>query len=383
MEIPFMSVLYHELVDPRVKRTRKHRLKDIVIISVLAVICGADGWEEIEAWGKAWEPWLRLFLRLPWGIPSYHTFRRLFSALDKDAFNTRFLEWTRCMFGSTEGKTIALDGKKLRGSYQSSEKNDALHLVSAWVAENHAVFGQVATQSKSNEITAIPELLKLLCLKGATVTIDAMGCQKKIVEQIVEGEADYVITVKDNQPTLHEEVQLAFVTADIAEEETKPEWVYETSEKGHGRHEVRKVRVLDAEQRLNCDEQWAGLRSLVMVESERTCKGRTSYEMRYYISSHAPDAKKIAEYIRGHWGIENRQHWTLDVVFDEDRSRIQNTNARMNFAVLRRIALNILKLDQEDKRSLRVRRYAASMGPKYLEKILRCAAEQLSKPTGS
>jgi len=383
METPFMSVYFDGLPDPRVERTRKHLLTDILVISVLAVICGAESWEDITDWGEAWEQWLRKYLRLPAGIPSHHTFRRVLSALDKDAFNARFLDWARSVFGSTEGKIIAIDGKTLRGSRGPGAKDSALHIVSAWVTEDRVVFGQVATKAKSNEITAIPELLALLDLKAATVTIDAMGCQKKIVEQIVERKADYVIAVKDNQPTLHEGIEAAFVTADIAQEPIEQRCAFESSEKGHGRRELRKVRVLDATQRLDCGDQWAGLRSLVMVESERTCKGRTSNETRYYISSHVPDAQFMAKCIREHWGIENQQHWTLDMVFDEDRSRIRKGNAAMNFALLRRIALNVLKADRQDKRSLRRRRFIASMGPEHLEKILRRVIEPLVDPTRS
>jgi len=371
--VPFMSVFFGGLPEPREERKREHLLLDVVVISILAVFCGADGWQDIEDWAKAWEPWLRKHLRLRRGIPCRDTYRRVFTALDPKAFNACFVSWTRSLLGGTEGKIMPIDGKTLRGSFKlrgKKGKKGAIHLVSAWVCENRVVFGQIATRSKSNEITAIPELLELLDIRGATVTIDAMGCQKKIVAKIIERQGDYVIAVKDNQPTLHAQIEEAFVTADVTDEPIGPKGSFESSETGHGRHEVRKVRVLDADGWLDVDQLWPGLRSIVRVESERTIAGETSYETRYYISSHAPDAPFMATCIRAHWQIENQQHWTLDVGFNEDSSRIRSRNAPENFAMLRRIAINLMRTAAVDKKSVKRRRFVASMSPRYLEQVL-------------
>lgn len=376
MNRPSIATFFEDLPDPRVERTRRHLLLDIIVISILAVIAGADSWEEIAHYGHVKQRWLEQFLRLPAGIPSAHTFRRVFTALDVEAFNRCFIEWAKWLVKSTDGKLVAIDGKTLRGSYRQEGKKDMRHIVSAWVGQNHVVFGQLAVEEKSNEITAIPRLIEMLELRGATVTIDAMGCQHKIVDAVIAQEADYLIAVKDNQPKLAEEVETAFATAEITKEQLPPTAKYQTIDTGHGRHEVRTITVLDAAGRLSDEQEWTGLRSLVRVESERTIKGKRSQEERYYISSATPNAQVLADCVRGHWGIENTQHWTLDVAFDEDRNRTRSKNAPDNFAILRRIALNILKAETSKKRrSMKLKRHLAGWDDSYLLEVLEaCAA---------
>ena len=381
MALPFITEFFGNLPDPRVERTRHYPLIEIVAVSVLAVMCGAEGWSDIRNWGTDWAHWLRKHFRLRRGIPSKDVYRRVFAALDPTAFNACFSEWVRSFAVTTANKAIAIDGKTLRGSFQTKTdkgKKGAIHIVSAWVDENCVVFGQIATERKSNEITAIPVLLDMLSLDGSVITIDAMGCQKKIVNQIIDGNGDYVISAKDNQPTLRTQIEEAFITADIAGELDNPECSCETSEAGHGRHEVRKVTVLDADRRLDDDLGWVGLTSIVMLESTRTICGRTSEETRYYISSLDPDPKLLAKRIRSHWGIEIKQHWTLDTAFNEDGSRIRKDNAPENFALLRRIALNLLNLDTSSKTSMRSRRRRAGANERCLDKTLECIATILS-----
>lgn len=339
-------------------------------MAVLGVICNADGWPDIAQFCSIREDWLRTFLHLRSGVPSPSTFRRVFAALNADAFNAAFVNWTRSLVGSLEGKLVAIDGKTLRGSYTNHAAQDPLHIVSAWVAQNQIVFGQVATEAKSNEITAIPKLLEMLDLRGATITIDAMGCQRRIVDTIVGRGANYVIAVKDNQPSLRAEIEAAFATSEIANERLPPSGRYESLERAHGRVEQRCVLALDVAERLGERQTWTSLRSIVLVDSERTVGGKTSHETRYYISSLPPDAAELAAAIRGHWGIENQQHWTLDMTFNEDRSRSRKGNAPDNFAVLRRIALNLLKLDKSKKASLAGKRKAAGWDTAYLWRVL-------------
>jgi len=377
---PEICVFFGDIEDPRVERTRRHDLVDIIVMAVLAVICNADGWPDIVQFCSVREKWLRTFLRLRGGVPSASTFRRVFTALDADAFNAAFMKWTRSLVGSLDGKLVAIDGKTLRGSYDRHGAQDPLHLVSAWVGENQIVFGQVATEEKSNEITAIPRILEMLDVRGATITIDAMGCQRRIVDTIVERGGNYVIGVKDNQPSLRAEVEAAFATSEIANERLPPSAIFDSRDRAHGRTELRTVRALDVFGRLSERQMWKGLRSLVMVASERTVGEKTSHETRYYISSLPPDAAKLAAAIRGHWGIENQQHWTLDMAFNEDRSRSRKGNAPDNFAVLRRIALNLLKLDKSKKLSLAGKRKAAGWDTAYLLRVLQAAGTSSESP---
>ena len=374
---PVMVSFFAEIPDPRVERTRRHDLVEIIVIAILATICGADHWEEMEQFAREREDLLRSVVELKHGIPSFHTFRRVFAAMEVDAFGRAFIGWTKALCETTEGKLIAVDGKTLRGSFTAKARQDPRHIVSAWVGENRVVLGQVSTEEKSNEITAIPRLLELLDIKGATITIDAMGCQRKIVETIIERGGEYVIAVKDNQPTLRIEVEGAFATAEISEEKLEASAVHETLGKAHGRIERRKVTALSIEDRLTVSDAWAGLRSIVRVESERTVGAATSHETRYYISSLAPDGAHLGRAIREHWGIENQQHWTLDMAFNEDRARTRKKNGPDNMALLRRIALNFLKQDTSSKRaSIRGKRLRAGWSDKYLGEVLRAIVGQ-------
>jgi len=376
MIVSHMKSFFGALPDPRVERKVDHLLIDVIVISILAVVCGAEGWDEIEDWAREWEPWLRKHLRLRRGIPGRCTYRRVFAVLDPKAFQMCFMAWAASLVGSTNGKVVAFDGKTLRGSFTGPNKSGSLHMVTAWVCENEVIFGLLATDKKSNEITAIPELLELIEIRGATVTLDAMGCQKKIARKILDREGEYVIAVKDNQPKLREEIETAFVTAEIAGELVAPDTVVESKEVGHGRRESRKVSVLDVDGRLDPKLRWPGLRSIAMVESERTVGGKTQCETRYYISSHAANPELLAKCIREHWKIENQQHWTLDTALDEDHCRIRSAHCPENFGTLRRIALNLLKADKTEKKSIRRRRFRASMNPGYLDKILEAIGSQ-------
>lgn len=374
MQPPAIWAHFESLKDPRVERTRRHKLMDIVVISVMAVICYADGWSDIHDFGKARQAWLREFLELPNGIPCDDTFRRVFAALDPEQFQACFLSWVRSLVGGTDGKLVAIDGKTVRHSFAREEGKGALHLVSAWVAENQAVLGQLATDSKSNEITAIPQLLELLDLRGATVTIDAMGCQKAIAEKIIDAGGNYILGLKENHPTLHQEVEQFFEAAQAETFRDTRCDQDETVDGGHGRIELRRVFASDDIDWLADKPYWKELRSVVMVESERSVGDKTSFERRYYLSSLAPDAALLGERIRGHWGIENQLHWVLDMAFDEDRSRIRRGHGPDNFALLRKIALILLKREKTLRRGLEGKRKRAAWDHDYVLRVLEAAA---------
>jgi predicted transposase YbfD/YdcC len=372
---PTTGILDHfrDLDDPRVDRTKRHELLDIVTIALCAAICGADSWVEVEAFGHAKLAWLRTFLALPHGIPAHDTFGRVFAALDPAQFERGFRSWVQTVARLTAGEVVALDGKTLRRSHDRADGKDALQLVSAWATRNRLVLGQVAVDPASNEITAVPELLRLLTLKGCIVTIDAMGCQTAIAAQIVAHGADYVLALKDNQPTLHQAVATLFaegradgfasVTADTAR----------TVEKGHGRIEVRQVWAVDDPEviaYLNPAGAWAGLRSVAMVEAERRLGEQVERETRYYVSSLAGEANRLGAAVRGHWGIENRLHWLLDIGFREDESRVRHGDAAQNLAVLRRLALNLLRRETTAKIGVQGKRLKAGWDHAYLLRVL-------------
>jgi predicted transposase YbfD/YdcC len=335
--------LFAGLPDPRVQRTRRHGLTDVLLLVLMGTILGCEGWDGIVLWAEEWEPELRTILELPHGIPSADTLRRVMGALDSKEFGKMFIGWTQALCESTAGKLVSIDGKTVRGSFEGASGEGALHLVNAWVSENEMVLGQYATDVKSNEITAIPELLKLLDLRGATVSIDAMGCQKGIAKQIVEKGAEYLFGLKGNQPTLHEEVKTSFDEATCAKLRKEPESYCETADKGHGRNELRRVYVQREVSWLTRSENWPKLRALILVESERTRRGETSVERRAYISSSKASAHVLAQQVRGHWHVENRLHWTLDVVYGEDRARISRKNGAENMSTVRKIVMNLLR----------------------------------------
>lgn len=367
------GILAHfaDLPDPRVDRAKRHGLLDVVAIALCAVLCGADSWVDVERCGRAKEPWLRAFLALPNGIPSHDTFGRVFAALDPGAFEAAFLGWVRGLAAAPRG--VAIDGKALRRSHDRANGRGPLHLVSAWATDRGPALGQVAVAERSNEIEAIPALLGVLALEGAVVTIDAMGCQAAIAGQIVGRGADYVLALKENQPALHELVAHHFAVA------AADGWgglgcdAHEAVGKGHGRLEVRRCRASDDPALLGWldpDRAWPGLRTVAAVEGERRSGGTVGRETRYYLSSLPANAAAIAAAVRGHWGIENKLHWALDVAFREDECRVRAGHAAENLAVLRRIALNLLRREATAKVGLKAKRLMAGWDEAYLLKIL-------------
>jgi predicted transposase YbfD/YdcC len=367
-----LSIAHHfaGLTDPRIDRSRLHELLDILAIAICAVVAGADSWDDIEDFGNAKITWLETFLELPNGIPSHDTFRRLFERLDPDEFQRGFLGWIEALHEATERQVIAIDGKTLRRSFDRAKGKSALHLVHAWATANHLLLGQVAVDEKSNEITAIPRLLKMLSISGAIVTIDAMGCQKEIARTIRDRKADYILALKANHERLFEQV-VAFWDRACARLMKGPDIGYDREwSEGHGRTEARRCWATSDLDWLEGREEWKDLKSVVMIEAERFIGDKLSVETRYYLSSLENDAKLLNDSVRSHWGVENSLHWVLDVTFQEDRSRIRKENAPENFGLLRRLALCLLKKECSTKRSIRGKRLRASWDEGYLQRVL-------------
>jgi predicted transposase YbfD/YdcC len=365
-----LVVHFAPLEDPRDALRRRHKLIEMVVIAIAAVLCGADGWVAIAAFGRAKESWLRQFLELPHGIPSHDTFGRVFALLAPAAFEACFRAWVETIRAVIPGEVIALDGKTLRRSHDRAAGLGALHLVSAWACANRVVLGQVATEAKSNEITAIPQLLALLHLEGCIVTIDAMGCQTRIAAQIIAQGGDYLLALKGNQGTLEGEVEEAFIDADACDYAGVDSQVLETVERGHGRRETRRYRTLGDLSGVPRSALWEGMNMIGMVESRREVNGKVSTETRFYIGSIGTDVAGFARAARDHWGIENTLHWSLDVAFREDDSRVRNPAARENLAVLRHIALSRLKQDQHTKLGIQNKRLRAAWDDRYLADLL-------------
>lgn len=370
------DLLHHfgHLTDPRIERTKEHKLSDIVVIAICAIIAGADGWVAVETFGHAKEKWLRTFLELPNGIPSHDTFGRVFGLLDPTEFEQAFGQWVASVRETLKGQIIALDGKSLRRSHDQLLGKSAIHMVSAWATAQRLVLGQRKIDAKSNEISALPELLQVLAIEGCIVTIDAMGCQTEIAEAIIQHGADYVLAVKENQGKLYEDVQDLFAGADeVAFREVPHDFEREVT-KDHGRLEIRECWILSAPEYLEYVrrvEAWKNLRSIVRicteVRHEQTTRSR---ETRYFISSLAGSAHDMIHAVRGHWGIENGLHWVLDVTFREDDSRVRKNHAPENFAVLRHIALNVLNRARNGKDSIKTMRLRAGWDEIYLAKLL-------------
>ena len=346
------------------ERNREHLLEEILLIAIAAVLSGAESWNDIEDYGRAKQAWLKMFLRLPGGIPSHDTFNRVFQALDPEELERGFAAWAREIAQLTAGEVVAIDGKTMRGTRPAGGK-PIVHMVSAWAESNNLVLAQRKVDDQSNEITAIPKLLRALELSGTVVTIDAIGCQRALAEQIVDKQADYVLAVKQNQAHLLADVKDSFRMLEA-------EAVAEEIDCGHGRVERRRCAVLGDLTLLDDAAEWASLRSLVRLEAERFHKatGASERETRYYISSLAPDAARLNRIIRQHWGIENKLHWVLDVAFDEDRCRKRAGHAAQNFSLLNRIALNLLKQERDSKRGIKGKRLNAAWNPDYLLKVL-------------
>jgi len=369
---------FEAVPEPRVERTRLHPLVNILIIAMLAMICVGDGWEDMEEFGLAKRAWLGTFLDLRHGIPSADTFRRVLSAVDPKAFNACFIAWVQALSLGTSGKLVAIDGQTVRHSFNRATGRKALHVVSAWIAENRLTLGQIATEEKSNEITAIPKLLELLDIRGATITVDAMGCQRAIAEKVIDRGADYIMGLKGNQETAHEEVEAYFTDASAKDFKDVPHTFHETVDgSDHGRLEVRRTWASQELDWFADLAKWKGLRSIIMIESERTVgAAETSFERRYYWSSHVVDAKLFAEMIRGHWGIENQLHWCLDVGFREDESRIRTDHGPENLTLLRKIAMNLARSERTHKKGVQAKRKLAAWNDAYLLKLLRAGLPQ-------
>lgn len=362
---------FSDLEDPRnhIMKNR-HKLMDIIVIAICGVICGADDWVAISDFGEAKIEWLSTFLELPNAIPSHDTFGRVFSLINPEKFQECFANWIQSVAEISEGQIIPIDGKTLRRSYDSKSSTAAIHMVSAWADGSRLVLGQVKTEEKSNEINAIPELLRILHINGCIVTTDAMGCQKKIAKQIVEQGGDYVLGLKGNQGRLLESVEKTFAKARKKDLDGPDFDFHQTEENGHGRHEIRSYFTTSLLDRLPKPEEWVGLETIGAVISEVTRKGQTTMECRFYIASIENDAELFAKAVRSHWGIENSCHWVLDVAFREDESRVRKGHGPENFALLRHIALNLIREEKTAKVGVKNKRLKAGWDNRYLAKLL-------------
>lgn len=364
---------FGDITDPRKGNAIRHRLIDIITIAICGVICGADNWVDIENYGKAKEEWLREFLELPHGIPSHDTFGRVFARLDPEAFEESFLRWVQAVMSVTKGQVIAVDGKKLRRSHDRTLGKEAITMVSAWATANHLVLAQQKVDDDTNEIPTIPELLKVLDLSECTVTIDAIGCQTTIAEQIIHQQADYVLSLKKNQGTLYEDVVEIFTYAQETQFKGMTWDTHRTVNKGHGRIEVREcwtISDLDSFDFIRNLDAWQGIQTIVMVVSTRRLGDEVETDVRYFISSLPNNAAQTLHAVRSHWGIENSLHWILDIAFREDDSRIRKGNAPQNFAILRHIALNLLKQEKTATCGVKAKRLKAAWDEAYLLKVL-------------
>ena len=369
---PLGPLVFHfsDVEDPR-SDNKRHLLLDIIVIAICAAICGADTWTDVELFGQAKERWFRTFLELPHGIPSHDTFSRVFALIDAEQFQESFRNWIAAVEERTKGEIIALDGKQLRRSHDKAEGKKAIYMVSAWASENSMVLGQRKVDDRSNEITAVPQLLEMLEVAGCIVTADAMHCQVETAQKVIDNDADYVFVVKDNQPRLLEAIQGLFDDPD------EMRWVdtdYDrTTDGNHGRIETRQCWTTSDPEYLayiTSLGDWLGLQSIGMIEAKRSTKEGTSVKRRYFISSLESNAKQLLHAVRTYWGIENKLHWVLDLAFREDESRVRKGNGPQNFAVLRHIALNLLKREDTAKISIRAKRKMAGWDNDFLLTVL-------------
>lgn len=367
LRVTAIGVHFAKLTDPRVERTKLHSLLDMVFIALCATICGAEGWADVERFGKSKRDWFARFLALENGIPSHDTFGRVFARLDTQEFQTCVHNWLLNLGLLLKDQGISIDGKTLRRSFDTATGKSALHVVSAWASQLRICLGQVAVDGKSNEITAVPKLLELLELTGAVVTLDAMHCQKDTTAAIRAKKADYVITVKANQPKLHDAVQQFFL--DAANQDYQGVRIHKTTERNRGRLERREMYVAPAPAELTESGEWVGLRSIGMIYRYRD-DGQESHAVTFFISSLPPRVKRIARHVRGHWGVENSLHWVLDVTFAEDDSRIRKDNGPEIAGIFRRLALSVLQQDTSLKSSIRGKRLQAGWNEDILERIL-------------
>jgi predicted transposase YbfD/YdcC len=368
-----LSLIKHfePIDDPRKERKKLHKLIDIIFISICAVIANADSFVDIQRFGEAKKNWFKKYLELPNGIPSHDTFGRVFALLDPEKLKEYFLSWVKEIMNSIDGEVIAIDGKTIRHSFDKVKEKNAIHIVSAWATENMIVLGQKKVNEKSNEITAIPDLLEILDIKNCIITIDAMGTQKDIAKKIVKKEADYVLALKGNQGTLCEDVKLFLDGIDNKNEMEIDYDYFKTIDKDHGRIEIRECFATADLDWLSQKDQWEKITTIFMIKSKRIIEGKTTTETRYYISSLAASAEKNLNAVRKHWGVENSLHWSLDVSFREDESRIRKDNAPENFNLIRHMALNLLKQDKSLKVGITAKRKNAGWDEKYLMQILK------------
>jgi predicted transposase YbfD/YdcC len=371
---PIRSIETHfsNVTDPRGPNI-EHQLFDIIAIAILGTICGADGWVEIEQFGYQKLNWLSQYLWLGNGIPSHDTFGRVFARINPEEFQASFMEWVKALHQITQGQVIGIDGKQMRGSHDQRQGKRAIYMVSAWAEQNHLVLGTRQVDEKSNEITAIPELLRLLEIKGCIVTVDAIGTQTKIARQIVQAEGDYLLAVKHNQGKLHRDLEMLFSYDQQQGFEDTPYDYAKEVKKGHGRIDVRECWTTSDPEYLACVAQahkWANLKSIIMIVRKRLIDGEETVKTRFYISSLSPNAQRILQATRQHWSIENGLHWVLDIAFNEDRSRVRKDHAPANLTVLRHMAVNLLKQETSAKGGIKAKRLQAGWNEDYLLKVL-------------